>query len=83
MYGRNGCRFHAILCLFAVNEDGSLRRIANWPEMSEKEKETTVRVLTKRNAARLKKIKVPCLSCLSQVQHEICFGPCLCKNMLG
>jgi hypothetical protein len=49
---------HMVCSLLVVNEDGSLRRIANWAEMSEREKENTLRVLTKRNAMRLKKIKV-------------------------
>lgn len=36
-----------------VNQDGSLSRIGNWDEMSEPERKNTVRILTKRNAARL------------------------------
>jgi hypothetical protein len=35
-----------------VNKDGSLSRIENWSQMSEVEKQNTVRILGKRNAAR-------------------------------
>lgn len=40
-----------------VNKDGSLSRIANWETMSEKEKKNTLRVLGKRNQARLAELK--------------------------
>jgi hypothetical protein len=36
-----------------VNQDGSLGRISNWDQMSDIEQKNTVRVLGKRNAARL------------------------------
>ncbi|KYK55215.1 hypothetical protein DCS_07177 [Drechmeria coniospora] len=36
-----------------VNQDGTMSRISNWPEMSDVEKENTLRVLGKRNQARL------------------------------
>lgn len=36
-----------------VNADGSLSRITNWPEMSEAERQTTLRVIGKRNQQRL------------------------------
>lgn len=32
-----------------INDDGSTRRIANWDVLTEKEKQTTLRVLSKRN----------------------------------
>ena len=41
-----------------VHEDGSLSRVANWAQMTDAEKETTKRVLSKRNAMRLAKLKV-------------------------
>lgn len=40
-----------------VNEDGTLSRIANWPEMSQLERERTVRILGKRNKLRLDNLK--------------------------
>ncbi|KAF8300419.1 hypothetical protein DL93DRAFT_2090986 [Clavulina sp. PMI_390] len=36
-----------------VNSDGTLSRIANWHEMTERERATTVRLLVKRNKIRL------------------------------
>jgi hypothetical protein len=35
-----------------VNQDGTLSRIANWPQMTEIEKRNTLRVLGKRNQLR-------------------------------
>ena len=40
-----------------VTESGQLRYIDNWAEMSEAERETTQRVIARRNAARLKKLR--------------------------
>ncbi|KAK3265947.1 hypothetical protein CYMTET_25403 [Cymbomonas tetramitiformis] len=40
-----------------VNEDGSLSRIANWPNMTEREQEVTKRRITKRNNERLERLK--------------------------
>ena len=40
-----------------VNQDGSLSRIANWDQMAEIEKKNTLRVLGKRNKARLEALK--------------------------
>ncbi|KAJ3413970.1 hypothetical protein HDV05_007259 [Chytridiales sp. JEL 0842] len=40
-----------------VNEDGTMARITGWDKMTDIEKERTVRVLNKRNQARLKKLK--------------------------
>jgi len=36
-----------------VNRDGTVSRIANWPEMSAIERENTLRILCKRNQLRL------------------------------
>ncbi|EKM53624.1 uncharacterized protein PHACADRAFT_260076 [Phanerochaete carnosa HHB-10118-sp] len=36
-----------------VNSDGTLSRIANWPNMTSLERERTIRVLTARNQIRL------------------------------
>ncbi|KAK7746950.1 hypothetical protein SLS53_002138 [Cytospora paraplurivora] len=36
-----------------VHKDGTLSRIANWPEMTEIERRNTVRILVKRNQVRL------------------------------
>ena len=36
-----------------VHKDGTISRIANWHEMTEIEKQTTLRVLGKRNQLRL------------------------------
>ncbi|KAL2166702.1 hypothetical protein VTG60DRAFT_2291 [Thermothelomyces hinnuleus] len=36
-----------------VNRDGTISRIANWPEMTEIERENTLRILCKRNQLRL------------------------------
>ncbi|PKY01879.1 hypothetical protein P168DRAFT_306132 [Aspergillus campestris IBT 28561] len=40
-----------------VNQDGSLSRIANWDQMAEIEKKNTLRVLGKRNKARLEALR--------------------------
>jgi len=40
-----------------VGEDGSLSRITNWQAMTESERATTMRVLTKRNMQRLEKLR--------------------------
>lgn len=40
-----------------VNQDGTLSRINNWAEMSEIERTNTLRVLGKRNQARLERVR--------------------------
>jgi predicted Fe-S protein YdhL (DUF1289 family) len=40
-----------------VNSNGTLSRIHNWNTLSEGEKQTTLRVLVKRNKTRLEAIK--------------------------
>lgn len=40
-----------------VNQDGTLSRIANWSEMTEGERDNTLRVLGKRNQARLRALQ--------------------------
>ncbi|PTU17649.1 hypothetical protein P175DRAFT_0504389 [Aspergillus ochraceoroseus IBT 24754] len=40
-----------------VNQDGTLSRIGNWAQMTELEKKNTLRVLGKRNKARLEALK--------------------------
>ncbi|EAW10089.1 uncharacterized protein ACLA_045540 [Aspergillus clavatus NRRL 1] len=40
-----------------VNQDGSLSRIGNWAQMTEVEKRNTLRILGKRNQARLKALR--------------------------
>ncbi|KAJ3100334.1 hypothetical protein HDU96_010377 [Phlyctochytrium bullatum] len=40
-----------------VNEDGTLSRIANWHSMTEAEQKNTLRVLGKRNQARMARLK--------------------------
>lgn len=40
-----------------INKDGTTARITNWQEMTDNEKETTMRIVTKRNRARLAAIK--------------------------
>ena len=40
-----------------VTEDGQLRYIDNWAEMTPEEQEATQRIISKRNAARLKKLR--------------------------
>ncbi|KAK9426390.1 hypothetical protein SUNI508_02831 [Seiridium unicorne] len=40
-----------------VNQDGSMSRISNWAEMSEIERENTLRIVGKRNQQRLKKLR--------------------------
>ncbi|EPT00752.1 hypothetical protein FOMPIDRAFT_1121941 [Fomitopsis schrenkii] len=47
-----GARFDALGPL-VVNSDGTLSRIANWPNMTEIERERTVRVLMARNRIRI------------------------------
>ncbi|KAJ3007252.1 hypothetical protein HKX48_009237, partial [Thoreauomyces humboldtii] len=44
--------------------DGTLARITNWEKMSERERANTLRVLGKRNAARLERLKA------EQVEEE-------------
>lgn len=41
-----------------VNSDGTISRIANWQNMSEIEKERSLRLLAKRNNARMKSLNV-------------------------
>ena len=36
-----------------INDDGSTRRIANWDVLTEKEKQNTLRVISRRNKVRL------------------------------
>lgn len=40
-----------------VNVDGTLSRISNWEAMADIEKEATVRIIGKRNQARLKVLR--------------------------
>lgn len=40
-----------------VSEDGGLRHIDNWQEMTTSEREATERIISKRNAARLKRLR--------------------------
>ncbi|EKD13987.1 hypothetical protein MBM_07664 [Drepanopeziza brunnea f. sp. 'multigermtubi' MB_m1] len=40
-----------------VNADGTLSRISNWEKMADVEKEATVRIIAKRNQARLKALR--------------------------
>ncbi|KAG0649434.1 hypothetical protein D0Z07_4541 [Hyphodiscus hymeniophilus] len=40
-----------------VNEDGTLSRISNWGNMADIEKENTLRIIGKRNQARLEKLR--------------------------
>lgn len=40
-----------------VNEDGSLSRIANWPMLTDREKEVTQRRIAKRNKERLDRLR--------------------------
>ncbi|KAI0136941.1 hypothetical protein BJ170DRAFT_35997 [Xylariales sp. AK1849] len=40
-----------------VNQDGTMSRISNWAEMSEIERQNTLRILGKRNQMRLKKLR--------------------------
>lgn len=40
-----------------VNENGTMSRIANWAEMTEIERNNTLRVLGARNMLRLKKLR--------------------------
>jgi predicted Fe-S protein YdhL (DUF1289 family) len=39
-----------------VNEDGSLSRITNWPQMTDREREVTQRRIAKRNTERRNKL---------------------------
>jgi hypothetical protein len=41
-----------------INDDGSTRRIANWDVLTERERQTTLRVLSKRN-----KVPIICFLC--------------------
>ncbi|KAJ1446285.1 hypothetical protein M885DRAFT_547085 [Pelagophyceae sp. CCMP2097] len=41
-----------------VGKDGTVARITNWPEMTEAERERTLRIITKRNRQRLADLKV-------------------------
>ncbi|KAJ3044839.1 hypothetical protein HDV00_000716 [Rhizophlyctis rosea] len=49
--------FYDQLGPLVVNEDGSLSRISNWPEMSEIERKNVLRVLGKRNKMRIERLK--------------------------
>ncbi|KAK8107465.1 uncharacterized protein PG998_009478 [Apiospora kogelbergensis] len=40
-----------------VHQDGTMSRIGNWGEMSEFERENTLRIIGKRNQQRLKKLR--------------------------
>ena len=40
-----------------VNEDGTLSRITNWATLTEGERQTTIRVLVKRNQQRIKNLE--------------------------
>ncbi|KAK8086682.1 hypothetical protein PG994_001656 [Apiospora phragmitis] len=40
-----------------VHQDGTMSRIGNWAEMSELERENTLRIIGKRNQLRLKKLR--------------------------
>ncbi len=40
-----------------VHQDGSMSRIANWPDMTEAEQQKTLRVLGKRNQLRLASLR--------------------------
>lgn len=40
-----------------VNEDGTMSRISNWENMADIEKQNTLRILGKRNKARLDALK--------------------------
>ncbi|KAJ3289993.1 hypothetical protein HDU76_007451 [Blyttiomyces sp. JEL0837] len=40
-----------------VNEDGTLSRITNWDKMTDGERTNTLRVLNKRNKARLERLR--------------------------
>ncbi|KAI3624933.1 hypothetical protein CBS14141_002354 [Malassezia furfur] len=42
-----------------VNSDGTLARLPNWDKMTPDEQERTVRILAKRNQARLEKLRQP------------------------
>ncbi|KAF9199873.1 hypothetical protein BGZ49_009958 [Haplosporangium sp. Z 27] len=46
-----------ILGPVVVNEDGTMSRIDNWHEMADIEKDNVRRILLKRNAKRLEKLK--------------------------
>lgn len=39
--------------LFTVNGDGTISRISNWDELSEREREVVLRRITKRNKERM------------------------------
>ncbi|TLS25097.1 hypothetical protein PpBr36_07017 [Pyricularia pennisetigena] len=40
-----------------VNQDGTMSRIANWPNMTEIERENTIRILGKRNQLRMAELR--------------------------
>jgi hypothetical protein len=40
-----------------VNRDGTTGRVANWAEMTENERQTTLKLLTRRNKQRLEVLK--------------------------
>lgn len=40
-----------------LNEDGTMSRITNWPEMTEMEQKNTLRVIAKRNKQRREKLE--------------------------
>ena len=40
-----------------VNHDGSLSRITNWPQLTEREREVTQRRIAKRNGERLERLR--------------------------
>ncbi|WFC97262.1 hypothetical protein MBRA1_003929 [Malassezia brasiliensis] len=42
-----------------VNSDGTLARLPNWDKMTPDEQQRTVRILAKRNQARLEKLRQP------------------------
>ena len=59
---RRGCRFGEKVALtelgpIIVNTDCSMRRIDNWAEMTERERQATQARVSKRNAARLERCR--------------------------
>lgn len=40
-----------------INSDGTTRRIANWNELTQQEKDSTWRIISRRNKERIKKIE--------------------------
>lgn len=53
-----------------MNLAGTLSRISNWDKMTEGERATTIRVLTKRNAARLKALRDVDADLADEVEKE-------------